>query len=497
MSIKKMLKWPYTRFLGSGAAIVGGAVMSAITQDPQYVATGGFLSSLGTSVLAADVHEACSRRLASNPDVFQSCDLKDLTGIAIAESVRKSLATADSDSEAFLQDLVRVIPEGWRKVAEHPMFHDTAQVIDTIDMVNVLVAPNSDAEDALPIGKQDWASLLTGIAELMLEKEANLQAIEHAAAHLQSEFAPALSESARREFTEQRGAYGTLHLLLLGEIIEALRACGGRDELADSVRQALARELESFGVVSWQHLSQIESRWSDLAATVDEQQRDRQTELLQQTKQLLGELKAHGKQIAETRSLAGRTDNRTRRIESKVDEIRNHLAKEEPSEFQQRNGPSLTISNVHRHMFVDRLFIGRRPLLRKLNTGFLRKTERPKPQVIYGLGGIGKTQIALEYSQRFESQYEIIWWLRAWDPSTLLGDLVELAIPLGVTVPVSYDQTTVANAVLDELSRRKNWLLIYDDAEAPQDVRGRLPGGPGHILVTSRSHEGGFQFCWY
>jgi hypothetical protein len=51
-------------------------------------------------------------------------------------------------------------------------------------------------------------------------------------------------------------------------------------------------------------------------------------------------------------------------------------------------------------------------------------------QVLRGLGGIGKTQIALEYAYRYGAAYRLVWWVRAEEPETLAADYAALAVQL-------------------------------------------------------------------
>jgi hypothetical protein len=46
---------------------------------------------------------------------------------------------------------------------------------------------------------------------------------------------------------------------------------------------------------------------------------------------------------------------------------------------------------------------------------------------------------------------------------------------------------TVRAAVLADLHQRGRWLLVFDNAENPADIAGWLPGGSGHVLITSRA----------
>ena len=88
-------------------------------------------------------------------------------------------------------------------------------------------------------------------------------------------------------------------------------------------------------------------------------------------------------------------------------------------------------------MFVGRLFVERTRLLNKLHKSLQddKKTAVTQAAAIHGLGGIGKTQLALEYAKQYQDQYDLVWWLRAEDESTLVPDLAELAVPLGLLEP--------------------------------------------------------------
>ncbi|MGW0705612.1 FxSxx-COOH system tetratricopeptide repeat protein [Streptomyces sp. NPDC002643] len=135
-------------------------------------------------------------------------------------------------------------------------------------------------------------------------------------------------------------------------------------------------------------------------------------------------------------------------------------------------------------------FTGRRTLIEQLRDSLLSGTTAVLPQALFGLGGVGKTQLALEYAYRFESDYDLIWWIKAADPTQIRQELSALAGHLGVPV-VGKDLTAVCNEVLETLRRgvrHARWLLVYDNAEKPADLEGLLPvGGPGrHILITSR-----------
>jgi transcriptional regulator with XRE-family HTH domain/tetratricopeptide (TPR) repeat protein len=106
-------------------------------------------------------------------------------------------------------------------------------------------------------------------------------------------------------------------------------------------------------------------------------------------------------------------------------------------------------------------------------------------QALHGMGGVGKTQLAAEYAHRFAASYELAWWINA-EQGGLMGDQVAaLGLALGC-IPPGAGMEVVRAVVLAELRARSRWLLIFDNAEAPAEVAAWLPGGNGHVLITSR-----------
>ena len=135
----------------------------------------------------------------------------------------------------------------------------------------------------------------------------------------------------------------------------------------------------------------------------------------------------------------------------------------------------------------DRYFTGRDDELGALYRALRGGSPTAAIQVITGLGGIGKSRLAVEYAFRYGTAYELVWWIRAEDPATLRSDYVELAEALGL--PSGQDDQAVA-ALRQELRRRRDWLLIFDNAEEPDDLFRLLPDRhPGHVLITTRRRE--------
>jgi hypothetical protein len=112
------------------------------------------------------------------------------------------------------------------------------------------------------------------------------------------------------------------------------------------------------------------------------------------------------------------------------------------------------------------------------------------PQALHGLGGVGKSQLAVEFAYRYQGDYQLVWWIQANDERAIRRSLVSLAKRLGL--PVSTDVQDTVDTVLDALRRgdpHSRWLLVYDDAPEPGTVSSYVPSGVGHVLITSRSRS--------
>ena len=133
-------------------------------------------------------------------------------------------------------------------------------------------------------------------------------------------------------------------------------------------------------------------------------------------------------------------------------------------------------------------FTGRDELLRQLREALGGGESAAITQAIHGLGGVGKTQLALEYAYRYASEYSLIWWLRSEGPEALNAGFEALGKKLGVVPEESRsEQSEVVEAVRAELEHRTGWLLVFDNARKPDEIRPYLPrGSAGHVIVTSR-----------
>lgn len=175
-------------------------------------------------------------------------------------------------------------------------------------------------------------------------------------------------------------------------------------------------------------------------------------------------------------------------------------------------------------------FTGRQKELSAIEQALQYKDSDPPQQrimVLYGLGGIGKSQLAIEYAYSCENDYTSIWWVNANTTATLVQGFLKIAQELVVChgqiqtnagrppnyfhiatalqlPPDAVDQAgnlitldsantnTVIKAVQLWLANNSNqeWLLIVDNYDDPENVHiaDFLPkSSTGSILVTSRA----------
>jgi Tfp pilus assembly protein PilF len=110
---------------------------------------------------------------------------------------------------------------------------------------------------------------------------------------------------------------------------------------------------------------------------------------------------------------------------------------------------------------------------------------------VRGLGGVGKSQLALEYAHRMREsgRYQLAGWVRTDSSVTIAEDLAALAPLLGLPVEAAVGET--AAKVIVALGSRRDWLMVFDNAQTPDDLARMLPHGEGHILITSRNRVWG------
>src|SRR5260221_12699121 len=136
-------------------------------------------------------------------------------------------------------------------------------------------------------------------------------------------------------------------------------------------------------------------------------------------------------------------------------------------------------------------YTGQEAILKYLHTTLKsdKAAALTQPQAISGLGGIGKTQIALEYAYRHRQTYRAILWMQADTREALILGFISLANLLQLPHKDAQDQNVIVEAVKDWLETNERWLLILDNADDLMLLDQLLPiRSGGHLLLNQRAH---------
>ena len=128
---------------------------------------------------------------------------------------------------------------------------------------------------------------------------------------------------------------------------------------------------------------------------------------------------------------------------------------------------------------------GREELLAGLEARLAeRHAAGPGVVVLCGMGGAGKTSVAVEYAHREAAGLGVVWQLPAEDPTGLVAGFAGLAAHLGAGDGPGSDPVGRVHAVL---VRRDDWLLVFDNVPGPESVAGMVPpAGRGRVVITSQ-----------
>jgi tetratricopeptide (TPR) repeat protein len=142
-----------------------------------------------------------------------------------------------------------------------------------------------------------------------------------------------------------------------------------------------------------------------------------------------------------------------------------------------------------------RVFVGRDQALRQLADA-LAEGMGVAMRAIHGLGGVGKSELALQHAAAHRDDYTLIWWITAEDGDQIQAGLAALAGRLCQEIALVGTTADAAEWAVGWLQSHDGWLLILDNVDEPGDVEellGQLDGG--HILITTRRDTGWEQIA--
>src|SRR5215475_6608987 len=138
-------------------------------------------------------------------------------------------------------------------------------------------------------------------------------------------------------------------------------------------------------------------------------------------------------------------------------------------------------------------FTGRVNALDRLDAILMKDKPAAVTQVsvgraaVQGMGGVGKTSLAIEYAHRYRNLYAGVCWCPAETHTGLLSALANLAGTMGAATAEEADVEKAAKAALRRLAeQRATWLLVYDNVPEPKDIAELLPSAGARVLITSR-----------
>ena len=135
-------------------------------------------------------------------------------------------------------------------------------------------------------------------------------------------------------------------------------------------------------------------------------------------------------------------------------------------------------------------FTGRNTVLESISKEFDTGNAVSLTQAITGLGGIGKTQTALEYAYRYAEKYDWIWWVTAENEGTVLQAYQEFALKMKLIDASQDNNEVICETVLNWMDTHEKWLFIYDNLDRVSDNTAWWPkNNRGNILITTRNQR--------
>jgi tetratricopeptide (TPR) repeat protein len=195
-------------------------------------------------------------------------------------------------------------------------------------------------------------------------------------------------------------------------------------------------------------------------------------------------------------SLWQNTDEALVEVVKGIRKVVEELAEQFANVFARPGSPKSPLWSVpYRH---NRFFTGREDMLNALYNYFISSPSIfTRIQALNGLGGVGKTQLALEYAYFYKQEYWSVLWVRADAQDLLRADISAIADMLFLPAKERSDEQHLFASVKRWLQHNQRWLLVLDNLN-PEDfliIDLLVPAQcSGHVLLTTQSQATG-QFA--
>ncbi len=135
-------------------------------------------------------------------------------------------------------------------------------------------------------------------------------------------------------------------------------------------------------------------------------------------------------------------------------------------------------------------FIGRIEVLKIISAHFKAKKNI---QILYGMGGVGKTQIALHYAYSQLGRYSAVAWINANTRLDIYESCIDILKRANQTLE-TFTEESVRVAFLNYFERGRDWMIVFDNADYIDNSSSKMreilesymPKSGGHILITTR-----------
>lgn len=156
------------------------------------------------------------------------------------------------------------------------------------------------------------------------------------------------------------------------------------------------------------------------------------------------------------------------------------------------NFSDILFNRRHNLPFIrNSFFSSREDIAESIHFNFETYEDRQIIQILSGIGGVGKTQIAIEYAYSFLDFYQLIWWIKSETKQGIIDSFMDLGRNFGISDSyLNLDEEEKIAIIIEKLNCVKKYLLIFDNANNYNEIEKFIPKtNKGSILITSRDNN--------